>query len=175
LQRVIGPPRKIASIVGGVKKMDDISTLSTIVATVSVVVGVLFTMMEVRHLARSRRTEVILKIYERFGSKEIVEGIMKIGSEYKSFEDYVKKHGLSDTVQVLEVFDEVGVLLKRGLVDIDLVNDLFSYSVTPEWESRVLELVEGIRKNSNQPSFFYHVEYLFKQLDAYKTGRVKND
>jgi hypothetical protein len=156
-----------------VTRLDDISTISTIVATVSVVVGVVFTMLEVRHLARSRRTEVILKIYERFGSRDIVEGIMKIGSEYKSFEDYVKKYGLSDTVQVLEVFDEVGVLLKRGLVDIDLVDDLFSRSVTPEWESRVLALVKGIREGSKQPSFFYHVEYLFKQLDAYKKRIVK--
>jgi hypothetical protein len=158
-----------------VNRLDDISTISTIVATVSVVVGVFFTMMEVSHLARSRRTEVILRIYERFGSKEIVEGIMKIGTEYENFEDYVKKYGLSDTVQVLEIFDEVGILLRRGLVDIDLVDDLFSRSVTPEWESKVMRLVKGIRKSSNQPSFFYHVESLFKQLDAYKKGKAKND
>ena len=164
--------RKILPIAEQVTRLDDISTISTIVATVSVVIGVVFTMLEVRHLARSRRTEVILKIYERFGSREIVEGIMKIGSEYESFEDYVKKNGLSDTVQVLEVFDEVGVLLKRGLVDIDLVDDLFSRSVTPAWESKILMLVEGIRKNSNQPSFFYHTEYLFERLSSHKKQRA---
>lgn len=50
--------------------MVDVSTVSTIVATVSVVVGVVFTLLEVRHLARTRRTDVIMKIYESFRSRE---------------------------------------------------------------------------------------------------------
>jgi hypothetical protein len=163
---------RILSIRGRVSILDDISTLSTIVATVSIVIGVVFTVLEVRHLARTRRTEVILRIYERFGNREIVDAIMKIGSEFGNFDDYVKKYGLSDTVQVLEIFDEVGILLKQGLVDIDLVDSLFSRSVTPEWESKILTLVNGIRKNSNQPSFFYHVEYLFKRLSTYKESKA---
>jgi hypothetical protein len=37
--------------------MFDISTVSAIVAAVSVVVGVGFTLFEIRHLAKTRRTE----------------------------------------------------------------------------------------------------------------------
>jgi hypothetical protein len=103
-----------------------------------------------------------------------VDAIMKIGSEFESFEDYVKKYGLTDTVQVLEIFDEVGILLKTSLVDIDLVDSLFSRSVTAAWESKILTLVDGIRRNSNQPSFFYHVEYLFKRLRTYKERKAKS-
>jgi hypothetical protein len=153
--------------------MDDIATISTIVAAVSVVVGVVFTILEIRHMAKTRRTEFILKIYERFGSKEIVDAVMKIGSKFDSLDDYIKRNGLTDTVQVLEIFDEVGVLLEQGLVDINLVDSLFSPSVTEEWESNILRLINGLRKRSNQPSFFGHAEYLFKRLRAYKKGKLK--
>lgn len=80
--------------------MDDISTISAVVAAVSVVVGVVFTILEIRHLAKTRRMEVILRIHERFGSREVVDAIMKIsGAKFESFDDYVKKYGLADTVR----------------------------------------------------------------------------
>jgi hypothetical protein len=154
--------------------MLDVSTVSTIVVTVSVVIGVVFTVLEIRHLAKTRRTEVILRIYERFGSREIVDAIMKIGgAKFESFDDYAKKYGLSDTVQVLEILDEVGVLLEQGLVDINLVDDLFGPSVNTEWESNVQAIIDGIRKSSNRLSFFSHVDYLFNRLSTYKKEKIK--
>ena len=152
----------------------DALTVSTIVAAVSVVVGVVFAVLELRHLARTRRTDVILKIYERFGEREIVDAVLKIGgAKFESFDDYVKKYGLSDSIQVLEIFDEVGILLEQGLVDIDLVDNLFGPSVNTAWETSLQKLVEGIRKSSNQPSFFIHVDYLYGRLSAYKKGKAK--
>jgi hypothetical protein len=154
--------------------MIDISTASTIVATVSVVIGVVFTLLEIRHLTKTRRTEVILRIYERFGSREIVDAIMKIGgAKFENFDDYVKKYGLTDTVQVLEIFDEVGILLEQGLVDINLVDNLFGPSMNTAWESNVQTLIKGIRIGSNQPTFFKHVDYLYNRLSAYNKEKTK--
>ena len=147
----------------------DVQAVSTIVAVLSVLVGVVFAVLELRHLARTRRTDVILRIYDRFGSREIVDAIMKIGSaKIESFEDYMKKYGIADTVQVIEIFDEVGILLEQGLVDIDLVDNLFGPSLNTAWESNIQTLINGIRKNSKQPSFFSHVDYLYKRLNTYK-------
>jgi hypothetical protein len=154
--------------------MVDILTVSTIVTAASVVVGVVFAVLELRHLAKTR-TDVILKIYERFGSREIVNAIMKIGgAKFESFDDYVKKYGLPDTVQVLEIFDEVRILLEQGLVDINLVNNQFGPSVNTAWESNIQTLIDGIRKSSNRPSFFSHVDYLYKRLNTYKKKNVKH-
>jgi len=93
--------------------MVDVVTVSTIVTTVSVVVGVAFAIMELRHMARTRRTDVIMRIYESFRSREIVEAIFKIGgAKFENFDDYVKKYGLVDAVQVIEIFESVGILLE---------------------------------------------------------------
>jgi hypothetical protein len=152
----------------------NVQTVSTLVTVLSVVVGVVFAVLELRHLARTRRTDVILRIYERFGSREIVNAIMKIGSaKIESYDDYVKKYGLTDTIQVLEIFDEVGILLEQGLVDINLVDNLFGPSMNTAWEANIQTLINGIRKNSKQPSFFSHVDYLYKRLNTHKRKKVK--
>ena len=60
--------------------MIDVDTVVSIVTTLSIVIGVVFTILEIRHLAKTRKTEVIMKIYERFGTREIVEAINRVGN-----------------------------------------------------------------------------------------------
>jgi hypothetical protein len=152
----------------------DITLVSAIVAAVSVVVGVIIAILELRHLAKTRRTDLIMKLYERFGAREIVEAILKIGSlKLENFDDYAKRYGLVDAVQVIEIFEAVGTLLEQGLVDIELVDSLFGFSVSTAWESNLLMLINGMRKGSNQPLFFSHVDYLFKRLSIYKEEKAR--
>lgn len=77
------------------------------------------------------------------------------------------------TPYVLEIFDEVGILLEQGLVDIDLVENLFGPSVDTMWESNIQTLVNGIRKSSNRRSFFSHIDYLYKRLSAHRKENAK--
>jgi hypothetical protein len=55
--------------------MIDFSTLLSLVTTASIIVGVVFTILEIRHLNKVRRTDIIMKIYDKFGTKEMVEAI----------------------------------------------------------------------------------------------------
>jgi hypothetical protein len=147
--------------------MVDISTVSTTVATLSIVIGVIFTLLEIRHLARTRRTDVIMRIYENFARREIVEALLKIGgAKFETFDDYVKKYGLTEVTQVATLLDGVGVLLEGGLIDIKLVDSLFSPSVNTLWE-RNRPVIYGMRESMKDPLLFSHVEYLYKRLNAY--------
>lgn len=153
--------------------MDDISTISTIIVTVSVVTGVVFTILELRHLARTRRTEVIMKVYEEFSRREWAENIMKIGAnKFESFDDYGKRYGFIEVIQVSSLFDGIGVLLQQDLIDISLVNSLFGSSVNLIWE-KVRPVIHGIRESGNQPSLFSHFEYLYNRLNSYRMDNPK--
>jgi hypothetical protein len=115
--------------------MDDIATLSTIVATISIVVGVIFTVLELRHLRTTRKTEIIMKIYDRFSSKEMVEAMNKVGSiQFDNLEEYRKKYGFTDVAMIAVLFEGLGVLLEQNLIDIDLVNRLFGPTLDLLWE-----------------------------------------
>jgi hypothetical protein len=148
--------------------MIDIPTVSSIITTVSIVVGVVFTILEIRHLARTRRTDIIVKIYERFGSKELVEAMMEIGAaKFVSLEDYRKEYGFTEVVEIAVLFEGVGVLLDQNLIDIKMADHLFGPTLNSLWQ-RMEPVVYAMRKGLNEPFFFSHFEYLVKALSFYR-------
>jgi hypothetical protein len=135
---------------------------------VSIIVGVVFTVLEIRHFNKTRKTEIIMKIYERFGSKEIVEAMNKVGaSKFVSFEDYSKKYGLTDITEIAVLFDGIGVLLEQNLIDINMVDQLFGTTVYLIW-NKIEPVIQSMRKGLNEPSFFAHFENLMNKLDAHR-------
>ena len=148
--------------------MDELTTISTIVATASIIIGVIFTLLELRHFHRTRKTEIIMKIYDRFSSKEMIEAMNKVGAiQFDNFEEYRKKYGFTEVAEIAVLFEGLGVLLEQKLIDIDLVNDLFGPTLDLLWE-RMQPVIVSMRKGLNQPYFFSHYEYLVDSLNAYR-------
>jgi hypothetical protein len=148
--------------------MIDITTISALVTTVSIIVGVVFTLLEIRHFNKTRKTEIIMKIYERFGSKEIVEAMNKVGSaKFESFDDYREKYGLTDITEIAVLFDGIGVLLEQNLIDVNMVDQLFGATVYLLWD-RIEPVIHAMRKGLNEPSFFAHFENLIIKLNVHR-------
>jgi hypothetical protein len=149
-------------------QMDDISTIATIVTTVSIVIGVVFALLELRHLTDTRKTEIIMKIYDRFGTKEMVEAVNKIGSwKFENIEDYRGKYGFTEVVEVAVLFEGIGVLLEQNLIDIKMADRLFGPTINYLWE-KMQPLIYAMRKGLGEPFFFSHFEYLIKELSSYR-------
>lgn len=147
--------------------MIDISTASAIVVAVSVVLGLGFTMLELRNLARTRRTDVIMRIYDRFGSKEMVEAIKSVGQLRSQSLEFPPKEALTGVTQVAIIFEGLGVLLEQNLIDIELVNSLFGPTLVSLWEP-IQPVIQGMRKSLKEPFFFSHFEYLYNRLAEYR-------
>jgi hypothetical protein len=148
--------------------MDDVSTISTIVTTVSIAIGVIFALLELRHLTETRKTEIIMKIYDRFGSRELVEAMSKVGTaRFETLEDYRKKYGFTEVTEIAVLFEGLGVLLEQNLIDIEMVDRLFGPTLNSLWE-RMMPVIYAMRKGINEPFFFSHFEYLIKTLSAYR-------
>ncbi|HUI24323.1 MAG TPA: hypothetical protein VLY82_08060 [Nitrososphaerales archaeon] len=147
--------------------MIDISTASAIVVAVSVVLGLGFTMLELRNLARTRRTDVIMRIYDRFGSKEMVEAINSVGQLRSQSLEFPPKEALTGVTQVAIIFEGLGVLLEQNLIDIELVNSLFGPTLVSLWEP-IQPVIQGMRKSLKEPFFFSHFEYLYNRLAEYR-------
>jgi hypothetical protein len=148
--------------------MLDIATIAEIVTTASIIVGVIFTILEIRHFNQTRKTEIIMKIYERFGSKEIVEAMNRVGAQkFETLEDYMKKYGITDITMLAVLFDGIGVLLEQKLIDIKMADELFGTTVYILW-GRIKPVIYAMRKGLNEPTFFSHFENLINQLEEYK-------
>jgi len=145
-------------------KMLDIPSISAIVAAVGVLVGVALTVLELRNLVQTRQTELVMRLYSSRASKEFQEAWKKVmAKEFKDYHDYEKWYEWSDYIEVGIFFEGIGILLCRKLIDIRLVDDLFSYIIKATWE-KIKRVVEEVRKRNNAPQIFEWFEYLYNEM-----------
>ena len=94
-----------------------------------------------------------MKIYERFGTREIVEAINRVGSaKLENIADYNKKYGFTDVTLIAELFQGIGVLLEQNLIDIKMVDRLFGPTLNSLW-IRMKPVLYAMREGLKEHSF----------------------
>ena len=147
----------------------DIPSISAVVAAVGVIVGVTLAYLEVRTLAKQRQTDLVMRLYSHFGSKEFLQARRAVMDlKFVDFNDYVKKYGrfgrFEAVSEVCMFFEGIGVLLHRKLIDISLIDDLFSpISIKIIWE-KMKPVVDGWRNQFNQPRTLEWFEHLYNEI-----------
>ncbi len=134
------------------------------VAAAGILVGVIYYILDIRNQAKLRKTDLVMRLYSIVGSSEFVEAweIMR-KREFTDYETYENKYGLSAYMQVSTLFEGVGILLDRKLIDNDLVDDLFGVPVSLAWE-RMKALIQEDRRQTNQPRTWEWFEYLYDEM-----------
>ena len=149
--------------------MVDIQTVSIGIASASVVAGVLYYAFQLRHQARTRQTDLVMRLYATFSSNEFQDAWAKVRSSASKFEsiddiyDFDKKVGLREVNQVCLFFEGVGILLQRRLVDTSMIEDLFGGAIARTWE-KVRTGVTKARQQLNDPTIYYYFEYLYNEM-----------
>jgi hypothetical protein len=147
--------------------MVDISTVSIAIASAGVLVAATYYVLQLRHQNRLRQTDLVMKLYSTMDSLEFLEAWHKIFwmPETKDYEDFVEKLGGKRHIAafVALFYEEVGVLLRRKLVDIGLVDDLFSDSLKLTWEKVRTPMLE-VRKRGIYPRAYENFEYLYNEM-----------
>jgi hypothetical protein len=161
--------------------MVDIQTVSVVIASASVVAGIIYYSLQLRHQNRQmeqqnkiRQADLAIRInpWLNISGAEFQQMTLKFAAvEYKDYNDFVKKYGslTSDSPAsmafhaVSNYFEGVGVLLKRKLVDVDIVRDYWGESVVYSWK-RVEPLIKGWRKQFNMPRAWEPFEYLYNEF-----------
>ena len=127
-------------------------TISIMIASASVVAGVIYYALQIRHQTKVRQTDLVIRLYTTFGGKEMRQIWEKITTrEYMDFNTYQNKFGLIGVNEIGWFFEGVGVLLHKKLRDIAVVDDLFSSPIKISWE-KLKPVAEGERKQFNRPS-----------------------
>jgi hypothetical protein len=144
--------------------MVDIQTVSIAIASTSVVAGVIYYALQIRQQTKTRQTDLVIRLYTTFASKEMRQTWERITTrEYMDFNTYREKFGLSDVNEIGWFFEGVGVLLYRKLIDIAVVDDLFSSPIKISWE-KMKPVAEGERKQFGRPQIWEWWEYLYNQM-----------
>ena len=108
----------------------DVQTVSIAIASAGVFAAAIYYIFQIRHQTRIRQTDLVIRLYSAVSSKEFLEAWEKFRDrEIKSRENYKEKYGFLEFNQVFAVLDEVGILLRRKLIDLDIALDLFGDAV----------------------------------------------
>ena len=144
--------------------MVDIQTVSVAIASTSVVIVAIYYVFQIRHQTRLRRTDLVMRLYSTFGSKEFQDAWKRIESnEFKNYDEYRKKCGLGDYAQCATFFEGIGVLLQKKLIDINLVDALFAIPLKYMYE-RMKPIIEGNKEQFHNPRVFEYFEYLYNEM-----------
>jgi hypothetical protein len=144
--------------------MVDVQTISIAIASASVVAGVIYYSLQIRLQTKARQTDMVMRLYTAFGGKEMREAWEKISTrECTDFNAYKSEYGLSEINEVGWFFEGVGILLRRKLINIALVDDLFSSPIKISWE-KIKPIAEGERKQFGRPQIWEWFEYLYNEM-----------
>jgi hypothetical protein len=151
--------------------MVDVTEISAIVAAAGVLIGVVYYILDMRHQEKIRKTDLVVRLYSTWESKDFSEATLKTWNlEFKGYDDFVKNYGpwFSDTEvysalrMVCNFFELLSILLSSDLVDANMVAKTFGIPIETTWK-KIKPLVEGGRKIYG-PRLYYNFERLYNEM-----------
>lgn len=156
----------------------DIVSVSSVVAAVGVMVGVVLAYQEVRSLSRQRQTEIetrqaqlFMDVFGHFYTEKFLsdENEILFQWKWKDFDEFWQKYGPETNAKAFNKWDSmgtyfrgVGVLVKRKLIDLDIVDELMGTSIRLHWEKSG-PIITHFRKHI-WPHAYEWFEYLYNEL-----------
>jgi hypothetical protein len=149
--------------------LSEIQTVSIAVASAGVFIAAIYYILQIRHQAKQRQTDMVMRLYATFGSTDFQKAYQKVANiEFENFADFRKKYVADIEVRaaiysVVIFFEGIGVLIKRKLINMDLVDDLFTNPISQTWE-KVAPIVKGMRELQKSPSVGEWFEYVYNGM-----------
>lgn len=157
--------------------MTDLQTVLTYLTLISIPVGVFYHIMTLNNTRKNqqqtletRQAQLFMQIYQQFLSKDFKLAFLDIVNTWSwdDFDDFVRKYvadveNNSKWDRVGSFFEGLGVLVKRGLVNSALVDDLMSGHTLMSWEKMEPVYLEA-RRRWNWPQIGEWWEYLYNEI-----------
>jgi hypothetical protein len=149
-----------------------------IIPVLALSVSITYYAMVLRNQNITRQTQLFMQIHSSLQSPEMVKNFYDIiNQEWETPEEYMEKYGpqtnpdaYSKRAHIALIFENVGILLSRGLVDITLVRDMMTAGIVQFYE-KLEPVIKYVREEENNPTWNEWVEYLYKQIKPISTQR----
>jgi hypothetical protein len=143
--------------------MVDITEIAALVAAAGVLVGVVYYILDLKNQSRVRQTDLLAKLFSNMIDKDWLEAWEKVRDrENLDYSEYKEKYGFVEANQVYLFYDQLGRLLQKGLIDIDLL-PLEVGQITNAWE-KLGFILEGSRRKFNEPKLGSGFQYLYNEV-----------
>lgn len=132
-----------------------------------VTVSILYYAMVLRNSNRTRSAQLFMSLHSAMTDPEGMSSFMEtMYMEWEDYADFERKYGSDNNpkaylqrVTVWNSYNNYGVLLKRGLIDPEMVYDAAGAAITMSWE-KWMPIVMEQRVRYMGPNYMEHWEYI---------------
>ena len=151
-------------------------TLTDYAAVFTAAAGIfaaVFVLLELRHMDKHKDLEITIKLFEWAESDRLRKAFRWVEKEFQfeSLEKYkaeeAEEFEVSDyPYQVEAYFEEVGFLVNKKFVDIDVIVDRLGAHIISNWR-KLESWIFAIRRERSDATFGEHFQILYEKTVAY--------
>jgi len=146
---------------------------AAILSAVAGVSATVFILLQLRHMDKHRDLEISMKLFEWAESDRLRKAFRWIEDEFQ-FEEYEKyKAQVANDFEVSEYpyevtafFEQVGFLVRKRFVEIDVIADRLSAHIVSNWK-KLEPWIVAMRKERADKTFGKHFQELYEKTIAY--------
>jgi hypothetical protein len=148
-----------------------VAGISIVLAAASVVAASTFYIFQIRNQLKVRKTDLVMRLYATWDSLEFQRAFHTV--YWADFHDYDSAMAITGGERqlwtyLLSFYDQVGVLLRRRLIEFDMVDDLLGNSTRQLWE-KVAPMIREARERYD-PRLYEHFEFLYDEMTRRAEG-----
>jgi hypothetical protein len=121
--------------------------------------------------AETRQAQLLMQVYGTWMSPDFQRREYELMTwDWNTFEEWEEKYGPEKNLEayltwasVSSFYEGLGVFVKRGYIDAEVIDDLISSWVIRQWE-KFGPIVKEFRSRYNNPASGEYVEYLYNQI-----------
>ncbi len=149
----------------------DLQTISIIVAAVSVVIGVIMSVLSLRNYTKSRRASIFLEFHKQ-ADQEFIETTDEVLGKWNwsDYEEFLAKYGPTTNpknwaqfIYVSSFFDSMGKLLEEKITDVELIPEALAVLALAWWE-KIEPIQAKLAKRWRQSGSLDSSKYLCEAL-----------
>lgn len=132
-----------------------------------------FILLQLRHMDQHKNLEISIKLFEWAENERLRKAFRWVEEEFQ-FEDYEKYKAEEDksfevsdySYEVEAYFEEVGFLVNKKFVDLDVIVDRLGAYIISDWK-KLEPWIIVMRKERGDRTFGEHFQKLYEKTVAY--------
>jgi hypothetical protein len=152
----------------------DILSLLSALGSIALIGWIVIAVIQLRLQYVQRREEIVLRLYEPLLSEPLTRAYWRVQTwPFGDHAAFVAGATLDDRVafdQVATFYETMGVLHRRGVAGLSLLDELLTESIFEAWD-RCAPIVRGERERSGTPQKYAAFERLVGLLEGHLAAR----
>ena len=150
---------------------------TAVISAVAAILLIVFTVIQLRHMEKHRNVDVSMKLFEWAETDRLRKAFKWMDKKYQ-FKNYAEYKLWEEKdieaseypIEVTAFLEQVGFLVEKKFVDLDIVADRLGHYVILNW--RKLEpWIAAMRKEKNDSTYGEHFQHLYQLTFNYMKKR----